>query len=458
MKRSTIITTIVIVLCIVAGGILGFYFYLNSKSAQLDTFGREVVTGSGFGNPSGTGSVSGNASTTLEDLPPIIQPTDVVPFGMPILRQIYGAPVAGMGFFTKDIYATTTPLTETIVVANGTTSATTTRVIRPEQRNLIARVETMQYMDRGNGHIYETASTTLNTLKISNTTYPKIYEALFPSKESVLMRDLAQDTDIIRTRYGILKSMSATSTSPELTIQQLAGNITSIALSPSKSKIFYAQKVTPSGVISNTDGTSQITAFDSPIKEWLVQWPTEKTLVITTKPSANVDGYAYKIDVASKNMQKLLGNIKGLTTLMSPSGEKLLYSESEQGSPNLYSLDIKTGQVTNLFLRTLPEKCVWSAKEKEMLYCAVPNELAITDYPDVWYQGRISFDDSIWRVNAQTAETRLFALIGSLADEPLDVINPMLNPSEDYLMFQNKIDLSLWGLRLANRTETPPTQ
>lgn len=448
MKRSTIVTIIVIFLCIVAGGILGFYFYLNSKSAQLETFGREVVTGNGFGSTFGTTTVSGNSSSTQPELPPAIQTSTSTAPEIPLLRHLFTGPVAGMGFFTKDIFSTTTPITETIIVANGTTSATTTRTVKPSERKLIARIETIEFMVRGIGHIYETASTTLNYTKLSNTTITKIQEAFLPAKDSVIIRDLINDSDVIRTRYGIQKFLSATSSDPTLVLQQLPTQITNLALSPDKSKVFYVQKASPTGVISNTDGSGIITAFDSPFKEWLVQWPNDRTLVITTKASANVEGFAYKIDVNTKAMQKLIGGIKGLTTLMSPNGEKLLYSKSESGIPNLYSLDIKTGRSTNLYLRTLPEKCAWSAKEKDILYCGVPSDLALTSYPDVWYQSRIAFDDSIWRVNAATSETRLYAILHALADQPIDVINPVLNASADYLMFQNKTDLSLWGLMI----------
>lgn len=451
MKRSTVITIIVIFLCIIAGGILGFYFYLNSKSAQLNTFGREVVTGNGFGTltSNGTSTVSGNASTTQPELPPVAQQsTSTTTPKIPLLRHIHFYPVAGMGYFMKDIFATTTAQTETVTVANGTSTASSTRVVQPAQSKLIARIEVMEYMDRGNGHIYETASTTLGYLKISNTTVPKVYEAFFSAKNSVVLRDLINDSDIIRTRFGTQKLLSATSTDPVLTLQDLPAQITNLTLSPNKSKMFYIQKGSPTGIISNADGSGTVTAFDSPFKEWLVQWPNEKTLVITTKASANVAGYAYKIDVNTKNMQKLIGGIDGLTTLMSPNGEKLLYSKSENGLPNLYSLDIKTGRSTDLYLRTFPEKCVWSTKEAYILYCGVPTDLAITNYPDVWYQGRITFNDTVWRVNAKTSETRLYAVLQTFADEPIDIINPMLNPSEDYLMFQNKADLSLWGLMI----------
>ncbi len=460
MKRSTIIAIIVILLSISVGGVLGFYFYLNSKNRQLDTFGREVVTSGNFGTPSLNTSVTvpGNSSSTQPDIPAAIQqPATTSPVEIPALRHIYSLPVAGAGFFSKDIYATTSAVTETVFVANGTTTASTTRIIKPQQTKLLGKIDIIEFMDRSNGHIYETSSSTLELKKVSNTTIAKIQEAFFSTKDSVLMRDLVDDSDIIRTRFGVQKMLTATSTDPTMTLQSLPLNIETVAISPSKSKVFYTQKISPTGVISNLDGKSSIIAFDSPYKEWLLQWPTEKTVTITSKPSAFAEGFAYKIDVNTKAMQKIIGGIKGLTTLTSPDGTKVVFSSFSQGSPNIFLLNMQTKAISNLYFRTLPEKCIWSSKEKDMLYCAVPEDVAIGDYPDVWYQGRIFFNDSLWKINTKTSETRLIANLNRLSGESIDVINPALSPSEDYMIFSNKSDLSLWGLRLIEPDRSPAT-
>lgn len=458
MKRSTIVVTVIILLSIAVGGVLGFYFYLNGKSAQLDTFGREIVTSGDFGSPSLNTSVTlpGNSSSTQPTQVPSIQPRATsTQAEVPVLRQIYSLPVAGMSFFTKEIYATSSAITETIVVANGTSTATSTRVIKPQQRLLLGKIDIIEFMDRATGHVYETSSTTLALTKVSNTTITKTQEALFSTRDSVIFRDLIEDSDIIRTRFGALKFATATSTTPMMTLGELPLNITNAVLSPNKSRIFYTQKFFATGMISNADGKSAITAFDSPYKEWLLQWPTEKTLVITSKPSAFADGFSYTIDVNTKSMKKILGGYKGLTTLMSPDGNKVAFSTSNGNSPNLFAYDVQTRETTNLYFRTFPEKCVWSLSEKDVLYCAVPEDLAIGDYPDVWYQGRIFFNDSLWKINLKTKETRLLANLNRMSGQSIDAVSPMISASGDYLLFQNKFDLSLWGLRLiSNSTAT----
>ncbi len=451
MKRSTLVISITIFLSIAIGGVLGFYFYLNSKSSQLDTFGREIVTGGGFGSASLNTSVTlpGNSSSTKPTQTPVIQQKATsTPAEIPKLRHIYALPVSGMSLFTKDVYATSSAITETIVVANGTSTATSTRVIKPQQNRLIGKIDVIQFADRATGHIYETSSTTLALTKVSNTTVTKTQEALFSTRDSLILRDLVDDSDIIRTRFGLLKYLSATSSIPTLRLSELPFNMTQATLSPNKSKIFYTLRYSTAGTISNVDGSNSVVVFDLPYKEWLLQWPTEKTVVITSKPSAFADGFAYKIDINTKTIQKIIGGQKGLTTLVSPDGNKVVFSASDGNSPNLYIYDMGTRETSNLYFRTLPEKCVWSPNEKDVLYCTVPEDLSIGDYPDVWYQGRIFFNDSLWKINLRTNETRLLANLNRLAGQSIDAINPTITPSGDYMIFQNKFDLSLWGLTL----------
>jgi hypothetical protein len=67
----------------------------------------------------------------------------------------------------------------------------------------------------------------------------------------------------------------------------------------------------------------------------------------------------------------------------------------------------------------------------------------------VWYQGLITFSDDIWKLNLTTGESRIVASIEKESNgEIIDVINPVINKDDGYLIFTNKIDLSLWGLQL----------
>ena len=73
----------------------------------------------------------------------------------------------------------------------------------------------------------------------------------------------------------------------------------------------------------------------------------------------------------------------------------------------------------------------------------MPDNFPQGDYPDDWYQGLISFKDSIWQKNFSTGETNIL-----INETNADVINPFLTKDENYLIFTNKTDNTLWSLKL----------
>jgi rubrerythrin len=113
----------------------------------------------------------------------------------------------------------------------------------------------------------------------------------------------------------------------------------------------------------------------------------------------------------------------------------------------IHAFDSKNKIVTDFSLKTLPEKCVWSQKSKNIVYCAVPQNLPQADYPDAWYQGAVSFQDQIWRLDAATGDVKLMSTLFE-ANDFIDATNPILDPTETYLLFTNKNDFQLWGLTL----------
>jgi hypothetical protein len=451
MKRSTTIAIIIVFISIVGGGLLGFYFYINSTSKKEATLGTRVETGGSFGSPriDNTTTLPGNASSTdTVSAPLITENIQAETKQIPVLRKIFQDPVAGVGFFSKNIFATSSAVTETVLVANGTSTARETSIITPAQTRLVGTVQTIQFVERATGHIYETATSSLTLSKLSNTTIPKIYEAMFISKDSLLLRGLYESTDIVSTRLANLQLATPTSTEKVLVTKEQSRDMLQVALSPTKNKLLSLQKNSPILRISNVDGSSPVTLFDSEFNEWLISWPIERFITLTTKASAFVEGYMYTINTTSRDMQKVIGDKLGLTTLMSPDGKKVLYSESSSGSTYLYTYDLQTKNSRPLFFRTFAEKCIWSNKNADIVFCAVPRNIALGDYPDVWYLGLTSFTDSIWRINIKTGQTNLVAHLDELGGEDIDVVNPQLNSDDSYLTFNNKKDLSLWGLQL----------
>lgn len=309
----------------------------------------------------------------------------------------------------------------------------------------------IRYIESGTGHIYDTSTHSLAQKKISNTTIPKIYEALWGKDgKVVIMRYLKDDLETIETFRAALKGVASGGEPQELEGVFFPVNINTISISPSQTRILGITKSSSTGVgtVFDLDG-KKVSSFTFPLKEWLSQWYGVTSALLTTKPSAAVPGYAYILNTQTGSLSKVLGGVNGLTALVRADGEKILYGESVGKNIALSLFDPKTGVKEKLPITTLPEKCVWGAVDEKILYCGVPVTVPSGDYPDIWYQGLVSFSDKLWKIDTESGETIL--LIDFIkSEEDIDLIKPFLSPTEDFLIFTNKKDSTLWSMRLKN--------
>jgi Tol biopolymer transport system component len=124
------------------------------------------------------------------------------------------------------------------------------------------------------------------------------------------------------------------------------------------------------------------------------------------------------------------------------------YSESFRGSERLSYYDIKSGNDKSLQVATFSDKCVWANTDNSTIYCAVPKNIPSGIYPDSWYQGISSFTDNFWKINVDTGTTNLIYETGKNDTADVDAMNLRISPDDKYLVFTNKDDLSLWGLKI----------
>ncbi|MDQ5912418.1 MAG: hypothetical protein QG568_633 [Patescibacteria group bacterium] len=454
ISKKTSFIIVILVLSLLVGGLLGFYFYTKNRNPGSTILGGRIGGNTNFGGYDPNSQNPSNPNTNGSSTPIVIGgvPVDTK---IPKLRKISDVPVAGVDFIAVPIYEDPN---KNVEPADLSVSKTKTPVRKPLK--LIEIKNTIRYMERGTGHIYETSTSTLEKTRLSNTTEPKIYEAFFVNKgDNLILRGLIGSSDIISTRYASLITSTTTEDTEgpnkTLDLKDLPIQISQIAISPSKTQLFSVMDSGVRGLLSKIDGGAQVGIFDTPYREWIASWPEEKNIVLTTRASGFAPGFAYILNTSTKALTRVLGNIYGLTTLTSPDLSKILFSASERGTFTLNYFNRKDSSTTELSFKTLPEKCTWSKKEKSVVFCAVPENIAFSTYPDVWYQGQINFSDSVWKINIETGEARLIMNIQSESGEVIDAINPYLSPNEDYLVFTNKIDLTLWGLQLIEPIKTP---
>lgn len=453
ISKKTSFIIIILVLSLLVGGLLGFYFYTKNKNPGSTILGGRTGGNTNFGgyDPNGTIPSKPNETSTST---PIIPGSTLTEVKIPKLRKISDVPVAGVDFIAVPIYEDPNKNVEPVDLSVSKTKAPVKKPLK-----LVEVKNTIRYIERGTGHIYETSTSTLEKTRISNTTAPKIYEAHFVNKgDNLILRGLIGSSDIISTQYASLVVSSTTEgeegENKTLEMKDLPIQIAQVAISPSKTQLFSIMDSGVRGLLSKIDGGAQVGIFDTPYREWIASWPEERNIVLTTRASGFAPGFAYILNTSTKALTRVLGNIYGLTTLTSPDLSKILYSKSERGTFTLNYFNRTDSSSVELSFKTLPEKCIWSKKEKGVLFCAIPENIAFSTYPDVWYQGLINFSDSVWKIDTNTGEARVIMNIQNESGEVIDVINPYLSPNEDYLVFTNKIDLTLWGLQLVEPVRT----
>ena len=312
----------------------------------------------------------------------------------------------------------------------------------------------VRYVEQKTGDIYEYSLTTKNSERLLQQTLLGIHSALWTkSGGNVVLRFLKEEDDnaIIKT-YAIPLANVLSASNTASVGKFLPDNLQEVVMSSTDSEqVLYLQENNSGSFLmsenlDNEGERQQLLA--SPFNEWSLEWAKESLVVLTTKPSYNIDGYSYFVNTGTRKMEKVLGEIKGLTTLVSPDMTKILYARSGKNVFDLAIYDVETKTETSLELNTLPEKCAWGAENSNLLYCAVSNFSNNINLPDDWYKGKVSFSDEIWLINTETGKSGVITSTKDFLREGIDITEISLSPNNDYLLFTNKKDNSLWMLKL----------
>ena len=462
MQRKNL--KLLIALIIIVLMVIFTYFYFDKTNDTTGDTTGDTSTGTNFvsdffnfGVKDKTdGDTNEETPTDISDYTPPENTTEAQKLR---LTKVSSMPVAGFTVFMKEIYKD---------VANPKkTNPSSAEFSSPPAKGGIEGgskitptapatefVPILRYVAKETGFIYQSAVDKILERKFTNTTIPRVYEASFADKENtVIMRYLKKDGKTIETFTGELPKEvlgADTAEENEITGSFLPENITDMSVSSDTSEIFYLFNF-KDGVAGTTAfalGSNKTQVFDSKFTEWLSQWPNSNMITVTTKPASFVSGYMYAIDPNKKDLKKILGGINGLTTLTSPDGNNVLYSNNNL---NMSIYNKQTGEYKQLGVRTLSEKCVWG-RASDVVYCAVPKYINGSLYPDTWYQGEVSFSDDIWKIyttdgNGSKILDPLISGEGTSTEE-IDGIKLMLDQTENYLFFVNKKDSYLWELRL----------
>lgn len=396
MPRKTTYILIATIFLLALAAVLVWYFFYRATPVLPDGSGEFPITGE-------------------VTIPPKEQTTTVLGEGegfKPILRQLTTTPIAG-------------------AVLGGRSG---TALVR--------------YIDRATGNSMEIPAEGGTERRVTNTTIPKVYEALWAKNgQNVVLRYLKEDGETIETFLGAVKS-GASGAEGELVGIFLQSGISAITASLEGNELFYIREDNDGAVGVRTDfaGKGRAAVWKSPLREWLPISINASYISVLSKPSALAEGM-FRLLNRNTGMESVpLRNIFGLTALPNKAVTKILYSESANNQFALRTLDVKSGTNKTLLETTFPEKCVF-LKDDTNAYCAIPKTIPIGSYPDAWYQGIVSFQDDIWKLNTDNKVNEFIAPISE--ETAIDAINLSLSSDEKFLIFMNKSDGTLWSLQLA---------
>lgn len=311
----------------------------------------------------------------------------------------------------------------------------------------------VRFVDRATGHIFETklplteADANLEKVRITNTTLPKIYEAHFSTNGlSVLLRSLVEDSDVIDNLTLTLTPPRASSTDTlyGVAATNLRGDIDNVA---SGANLFFSLR-NNGGIVSSTfTGGNTKTLFTSPFTNWRVSL-LGNNLLVFPKPSFRAMSSLYSLSSGGGSLTKITGPFAGLMGVSNPAGNRILYSYYEEDSTKTFTLNTQAKSLSEILPATLAEKCVWSTREVSKFYCGVPITTISGNLPDDWYLGKTHFTDYIWQFDTDAETAKLISQPKTDFGLDLDISEPKVNTSEDFMVFINKRDQTLWGVRL----------
>lgn len=305
-----------------------------------------------------------------------------------------------------------------------------------------------RFVERTKGNVYETDADNIKVKRLTNNTIAQLYNAYWTKNGEQLIGQYLRDQKEIQTFVGSIKSK--TGGEGELQTQFLSQDLGDIKISPDDNKLaFLSNSVVGSSLItSNLSAGQKVEAFNSPLNEWLVEFPNSSFVTVTSKADKDTQGLSKTINLRTGEEEMVLSGIKGLTTLFNSDLKKVLYSQSVGNSFESSIIEKGKSSPSRLKTNTLPEKCVWSEIEKNILFCATPQNIPEGNYPKDWYLGLISFKDELWKINTTTGETNFLINLSDSSGENFDAYKISLSKNEKFITLVNKNNLKLYTVQI----------
>lgn len=430
MSRQTFIITIIILASLIVGGVIFYFFFYKTPEtgAPKVSVGTLFPFGQNSNNNTNTDPTSNNTNNNNETTENGNNEIEIQK-----LRILWDKPVIASTSFNRIENIETTSQESEVTQTNEITKT----VIR--------------FIERSNGHIHDIYSDKADVTDVTNTTIPRIQEAYFANNgNNIILRYIGTNERTIETYNASIGTTKNQYGLYDISGYFLEKDISEITVSPSGDKIFYLYPFGDAtiGIYDSIAGASKKQILSSTFSEWLPQFASETEIVMTTKASGYATGYSYILNTSEPNvLKKILGDMTALTTQPIDNGNYVLFSKTRGTTPSMFIYNSESREEESLGISGIPSKCTWS-EVKQSAFCAIPKSIPSGVYPDDWYQGKMFFTDSIWKVIPGSNTLYLVSDLTKESGVEIDAINIGVSPDGNYIHFINKRDGLLWGLQI----------
>lgn len=388
MKQKTLIIGGIIIILI----LLFVWVYLLFFSTPKDP--SQVFTDLGIGGGEETGIV----------IPPEEDPIDTtVTNGLSKLRQLTTKPVAG---FVE------IPATNTIPAY-------------------------VYYTEAGTGHIYKIDPMSGNEERVSNTTIAEAsYASFSPSGNYVAIRS-SNDKRSEDITVGKLDLETGS-----LVTESLSGQIEDFKIVNNSELLYSSREV--SGLVGhsyNLNTKVKKDLFTVPFYEAVILWGStgNSSHYVYPKSSYALEGFLYEVKDGTLNRLPL----EGFGFSAKANSDMVLYNKISGDKASSYIYDRQANVSRPLDAVVVPEKC-YLLKSGFEFVCPFENTTIPFRFPDEWYMGKMSFKDSLWRLDADSMTGEEMVDTFAESSREIDITGLDFYPDSSTFYFINKNDNTLW--------------
>lgn len=423
MDKERIITYIgVAAIILLLFGLGGWYLFLRNETTAIE--GEASARGFSVGIPAflgSRGSTAANQSGSPEVTGSGSAFARLLGFGQPLEGE---KATEGGNDFSANASERRAPrfwrVTASPVAGASFTTGSSTR---------------LRYVERASGHVFDADPRTGDVTRITNTLTPRVYEAIVGNDTIVqrILEDGAPAT--LSGRIG-----GTTDGLAELTLSSLGADIEDVVVTSASDLLLIARAGTARHLIRSAwDGSNPKQLLAIPAGDFRIQ-DAGGTTVLVERTGSGIPGAAFR---AGSVLTPIISNILGLSLKAQAKSDNILFSSDDGTRLRLFT-KLGQGSVAEVELATSAEKCVWASGTRA--YCAAPRGTVPGLFHDRWYRGEIHTEDNWYAVDAAAATADTLFTIES--GTGMDVENPVIDPSGEYLAFQNARDKSLWMLRI----------